>query len=351
MKKRDAVITRRGILAGAATGLATRRAFAQGMASVAPEVVDAANKEGKAIWYTSIELGVAESIARSFMKTYPKITVQTERNGAERVLQRLTQEYASGIHTADVVESSDITIFELFKSKGWLAEFLPEEVKKLWPAEERDPDGHYATVRATLNTIGYNTEQVKAADVPKAYADLLGSEWSGKLVKASPNYSGVVAVSTYVLVKAIGWQFFERLAKQHVMQVQSAAEPPKVISQGERPVAVDGGEYVFLNYKHKDNPIDVVYPREGSPLISGPAAAMQDAPHPNAARLYTSYLFSLPAQQMMVDQVNLRSFHPGIKEPAGRMKLSHIKLLRASAHELAAGVEETKKKYTSIFSV
>lgn len=351
MKNRDFVITRRGVLAGAATALANAPAFAQEMPGVSPALVDAASKEGKAVWYTSIELGVAESIAKSFMQAYPKITVQTERNGAERVLQRLMQEYASGIHTADVVESSDITIFELFKGKGWLAQFLPAEVTQLWPAEERDPDGHYATVRATLNTIGYNTELVKPGDIPKTYADLLRPEWVGKLVKASPNYSGVIAVSTYVLVKAIGWGFFERLAKQRVMQVQSAAEPPKVISQGERPVAVDGGEYVFLNYKGKGNPIDVIYAQEGSPLISGPAATMHDAPHPNAARLYTTYLFSLQAQQMMVDQVNLRSFHPSIKEPAGRMRLADIKLLRASAHELAAGVEETKKKYTSIFSV
>ena len=74
---------------------------------------------------------MAGAIARSFMQAYPKIMVQTERSGAERVLQRLIQEYASGIHNADVIESSDITSFELFKGKGWLAQFLPEEVKQL----------------------------------------------------------------------------------------------------------------------------------------------------------------------------------------------------------------------------
>jgi len=351
MKRRDIMITRRGALGGAATALAAGPAFSQAAPSVTPELVDAANKEGKVVWYTSIELSMAGAIARSFMQAYPKIMVQTERSGAERVLQRLMQEYASGIHNADVIESSDITSFELFKGKGWLAQFLPEEVKQLWPAEERDSDGHYATVRATLNTMGVNTDLIKSAGLPKAYADLLRPEWVGKLVKASPNYSGVVAVSTYILVQTIGWGFFEKLARQQVMQVQSAAEPPKVISQGEQPVAVDGGEYVFLNYKHKGNPIDAIYPLEGSPLISGPAAATKDAPHPNAARLYTSYLFSLQAQQMMVDQIDLRSFHPGIKEPAGRAKLADLKLLRASPQALAAGVEETKKKYTSIFSV
>jgi len=351
MKKLAGMITRRTVLGGAATALAAPPILAQGTSEGTAQLVNAANVEGKAVWYTSIELGVAEGIAKSFMQAYPKITVSTERNGAERILQRLAQEYASGIHTADVVESSDITSFELFKSKGWLAKFLPEEVQKLWPSEERDPDGYYATVRATLNTMGYNTSLVKPGDAPKAYSDLLQPKWTAKMVKANPNYSGVIAVSTFVLAKALGWGFFEKLAKQQVMQVQSAAEPPKVVSQGERPIAVDGGEYVFLNYKDKGNPIGVIYPQEGAPLISGPAAAMQNAPHPNAARLLVNYLFSLPAQQMMVDQANLRSFHPEIKERSGRPKLSEIKLLRASARELAAGVAETKKKYTSIFSV
>jgi iron(III) transport system substrate-binding protein len=284
------------------------------------------------------------------MQAFPKITVQTERNGAERILQRLTQEYASNIHTADVIESSDITIFELFKQKGWLAQYLPEDVQKLWPATERDPDGRYATVRATLSTMGHNTDLVPVSDAPKGFQDLLNPKWSARMVKASPNYSGVIAVSTFNMAKALGWEYFEKLAKQHVMQVQSATQPPKIISEGERPIAVDGGEYVFLNYKAQGNPIALIYPHEGVPLISGPAATMKDAPRPNAARLFTSYLFSQQAQQMMVDKANLRSFHPKVQDPAGRPKLSDMKLLRASGQELFAGIEAAKKKYSQFFT-
>lgn len=112
------MLTRRGTLAGAAAALAAGSAFSQAVPGVAPELVDAANREGKLVWYTSIELSMAGAIAKAFMQAYPKITVQTERSGAERILQRLMQEYASGIHNADVIESSDITSFELFKGKG-----------------------------------------------------------------------------------------------------------------------------------------------------------------------------------------------------------------------------------------
>jgi iron(III) transport system substrate-binding protein len=342
-------IGRRAALLGAAAVAAAGPAAAQQTPGVSQDLVAAANREGKVVFYTSIEIGVAQNIAKGFMKRYPKIQVQVERNGAERILQRLMQEYGSNIHTADTVESSDVTSFIDWKQHGMLAQFLPPDVVKEWPKQERDPDGHFATVRATVSVIAYNNELVKAADAPASYADLLEPKWDHKLVKASPNYSGVIVVATYALSKALGWEWFEKLAKQHVMQVQSATEPPKKIAQGERPVQVDGGEYVDFVYAEKGNPITVVYAKEGSPLISGQAAVMKDAPHPNAARLFDIYLFSQEAQQLMVDQGELRSFHPGIHEKPGRTPLSQIKLLRSDPVDLARSVKDLKAKYSQIF--
>ena len=57
-------------------------------------------------------------------------------------------------------------------------------------------------------------------------------------------------------------------------------------------------------------------------MVPGSAGVMKDAPHPNAARLFISYLFSREGQQLLVDMGGLRSFHPDIKEPADRVPLS-----------------------------
>src|SRR5258708_16702415 len=74
---------------------------------VTPEMIAAAKEEGKVVWYTSVELETAEHVAEGFKAKYPGIEVQVERSGAERNFQRLTQEYGSGIHVADTVNSSD----------------------------------------------------------------------------------------------------------------------------------------------------------------------------------------------------------------------------------------------------
>src|SRR5207302_6058894 len=117
-----------------------------------------ARKEGMVVWYNSVDLPVSEAVAKSFEAKYPGITVQVERTGAERIFQRIGQESGAGIHTADVVNSSDAAHFIVWKRQGWLAPYVPEDVAQHFPAEHKDPDGTYANWRMTLNVIGYNTK-------------------------------------------------------------------------------------------------------------------------------------------------------------------------------------------------
>jgi iron(III) transport system substrate-binding protein len=289
-------------------------------------------------------------MVNGFQARYPDIRVQLERSGAERILQRISQEYASNIHAADFVESSDMGMFVSWKKNGWLAAYVPSDVAA-WPAEERDPDGQFASLRVSLSVIAYNSKVIKPEDAPKSFADLLSPRWRMRLVKAHPSYSGTILTSTYATEKVLGWDYFEKLAKQRVMQVQSAADPPKKVAQGERPVMVDGSEYVVLNMADAGEPIVPVYAPEGTPLLSGQAAIMAQAPHPNAARLFASYVFSAEGQQLMADSGNLRSFNPGVKLKPGHAKLADIKLLRTNADDLATAGEEVKRKYAEIFGV
>ena len=79
--------------------VAGRRAAAS---KVTPELIEAAKKEGKVVWYTAVDLPVAERIAKAFEAKYPGIAVRVERSGGERIFQRIGQEYGSNIHAVDV---------------------------------------------------------------------------------------------------------------------------------------------------------------------------------------------------------------------------------------------------------
>ncbi|HEX6842982.1 MAG TPA: extracellular solute-binding protein [Stellaceae bacterium] len=342
-------ITRRAALAAALLLLtAPAHAAPPAPTPVTPELVAAATNEGRVSFYTSIELRLAEKLGKAFEARYPGISVQVERSGAERIFQRVMQEEESNVHAADVVESSDIGHALAWKRAGLLAPFVPADVAR-WPADARDPDGFFAADRATLSVIGYNTRLVKPENAPKSFADLLDPKWSGKIVKAHPGYSGTIMTATFEQSQALGWDYFARLAKQQVMQVQSATDPPRKLALGERSVMADGSEYVMFGLQASGNPVAIVYPTEGTPLIVGSAAIMKAAPHPNAARLFIAFLFSRDGQQMMSDVGGLRSFHPEVKEKPGRTPLSSIKLLKAEPLAQERANEDVKKKYAEYF--
>src|SRR5216684_1936999 len=138
-------LSRRDVLKGsgaAVLGLVAAKVQAAPPASaITPELIAAARKEGKVVYYTSIDLPLAEKIAKSFEAKFPGIAVRVERTGAERVFQRIGQEYASGIHGVDAVNSSDAAHFIFWKRDGLLAPFVPEDVASHYPVEHRDDDG------------------------------------------------------------------------------------------------------------------------------------------------------------------------------------------------------------------
>jgi iron(III) transport system substrate-binding protein len=327
------------------------RAQAPAPAAITPQLIEAAKKEGKLAFYTAMDLPVAERFGKAFEAKYPGIAVRVERSGAERVFQRMAQEYESRIHAADVVNSADAAHFIVWKRNGWLAPYLPEDVARHFPKQHYDPDGLFATTRVWLSSIGYNTSLVKPEDAPKSFADLLAPKWAGKMVKAHPSYSGTIMTATFQIVRELGWDYLEKLAKQRVMQVQSSTDPPKKLALGERAVMADGNDYNLVQLQEKGQPVEVVYPTEGTPLITGPTGVLKSAPNPNAARLFQNWLHSLEAQQLLVDYARQHSVHALVKEKPGRKRLDEIKLFKDDPAGVEQQSEEIKARYAKIFGV
>jgi iron(III) transport system substrate-binding protein len=350
-------ISRRGVLKGSSAFLAGAAFSTRVLAdapppeAITPGLLEAARKEGQVIYYTSTDLPVAEKLAKAFEAKYPGIAVRVERTGAERVFQRIGQEYSSNIHAVDVVNSSDAAHFIVWKRDGILASYVPEDVAKFFSAEHRDADGQFASFRVWLSIIAYNTSLVKPEEAPKSFADLLDPKWKGKIVKAHPGYSGTIMTATYQMQRDLGWTFFEQLSKQNVMQVQSSADPPKKLDLGERAVMADGNEYNIFQLKEAGRPVEPVYATEGSPLIIGPNGIFKNSPHPNAAKLFQSFCFSREAQQLIVDVGGLRSAHSQAKDKPGRKPLNEIKTMKDDAVAVEKEGDAIKARYTKLFRV
>lgn len=314
-------------------------------------LVAVAKKEGKVAFYTSMDLPVAERVGRVFEAKFPGITVRVERSGAERLFQRIQQEYNSGIYAVDIVNTADAAHCIVWKRNGWLVPYLPEEVARNYPKEYYDADGFFVTTRVWLSSLGYNTTLVKPEEAPRSFADLLDPKWAGKMVKAHPSYSGTIMTATFQIVRKFGWGYLEKLAKQRVMQVQSSTDTPKKIALGERAVMADGNEYNLIQLKEQGQPVEIIYPTEGTPLITGPSALFKAAPNPNAARLFQNWLNSRESQQLLVDFARTHSVHALVQQKPGGKALKEIKTLKDDPLGVEKSADEIKARYAKIFGV
>jgi iron(III) transport system substrate-binding protein len=350
-------LSRRHVLAGgaAAAGLlaAPAKVLSQAPAAdaVTPALIAAAKKEGRVVWYAAMDLPVSQQVAKGFEAKYPGISVRIERTGSERQFQRLAQEYGSKIYAADIINASDAAHFVAWKRNGWLAPYVPEDVAKFFPAEHRDGDGLFASSRIYVVAVAYNTNMVKPEDAPKGFMDLLHPKWMNRLVKAHPSYSGTIMTSTYQVARDLGWDYFEKLAKLKVMQVQSSVDPPNKIALGERAAMADGNDFNVILHKEQGRPVEIVYPVEGAPLIVCPNAVLKSAPNPNAARLFQSFLFSQEGQQTLCDFAAQHSAHPQVKPKPGRPALGDIKVMKDDPVAVEAQAVEIKARYLKIFGV
>ena len=163
----------------AAAALLPEQAPAQAPApyEATPALVEAARKEGRPSGTPRPMSRSSERMAKLFEAKYPGMRVQVERSGAERVFQRINQEYGSNIKNVDVVKTSDAVHFIVFKRKGWLAHAVPSDVASTGRRTRRTPRATIAAYRAHLSVMGYNTKLLKAEDAPTSRANLLDAKW------------------------------------------------------------------------------------------------------------------------------------------------------------------------------
>ena len=61
-----------------------------------PALVEAAKKEGKLVWYTSMAIDTSKPLLDAFVKEYPFIKAELVRAGEEQLMNRILSETRAG---------------------------------------------------------------------------------------------------------------------------------------------------------------------------------------------------------------------------------------------------------------
>src|SRR5215831_17914883 len=76
---------------------------------------EGAKKEGKMVFYTSVETEFAGALTRAFEAKYPFIKTDIFRSTHEKILSRMNLERQTGTYTADTVSVGEFETYHMQK--------------------------------------------------------------------------------------------------------------------------------------------------------------------------------------------------------------------------------------------
>lgn len=271
--------------------------------------VAAAKKEGSVVVYGSVVPQAMEELHKNFEKKYD-IRVNYWRGSSTAVAERALVEWRAGRPSFDVVESSwDVML--LMKKEGTFARYVPPSSEK-FSEHFKEKDALITPWRILPISILYNTELVKATEVPKSLEELLDPKWKGRISMPDPSRHTTTAKFFWNLRKFMGakWRDYAKsLAKQQPLLVESLAPVTPAIIKGEAHVGIAYIKFV----KQYKGPVFYAtldkYLSDPNHLALGVKAA-----RPNAAKLYIEYAVS-PDGQRMIAQDGEFVLSPGVYPP------------------------------------
>jgi iron(III) transport system substrate-binding protein len=268
---------------------ATRTALAQ----VTPELIEAAKKEGEVMFYGAITTNSSKAIGDAFEQKYG-IKLRHWRGDATELINRSLAEARAGKAGFDVTLGNEVVMTAL-DEKNLFAVFEPAAAKN-YPKQFLDPGKKMTPWRVLPYGINYNYQTVKAEEAPKTWEDLLLPKWKGQFGMANPGIHATTLQFVLNLEKLLGpkWlKLVEGWAKQEPRIGRSLADTIQPLTAGEVKVAIG---YIKDKFQY---PGPIEYVRMNKYLASLSFIAInRQAPHPNAARLFTDFFLGSEAQRI-----------------------------------------------------
>lgn len=276
-----------------------------------PVNIDAAKKEGKVVVYGSVVPQAMDGLHQAFKKKYG-IEVEYWRGSSTQVSERALTEWRAGKPGFDIAEGNR-GVQLIMKNEGLFQKFVPPSSEK-FPAQYKEKDGMITPWRVLPISILYNTDMVKAADLPKSLDDLLLAKWSGKVSIPDPTRHTTTAQFFWNLrrkeFKGDKWLDYVRgLAKQNPVLVDSLAPVTTTIIKGEAHVGITYIKYI----KQYKGPVDFI-PMDRYLTDPNYLSLSAKSTRANAAKLYIDFACSPEGQKEIAEDGEF-VLAPGVYPP------------------------------------
>lgn len=272
---------------------------ADGKPAVATDLnalVEAAKKEGTIVWLEAAPQSFAQQTADAFQAQYG-IKVEFLALNSGPLQQRFFSEAQAGSIATDVLMQSNVdALLELGLKNKWIMPIKEANLPTLAPGSgypAKHMDGNTAAVIFSPFNIWYNKSKVKDADVPKTLEDLGDPKYKGMLSLTNPASADSLLQFYDLIQQKYGDGWFKKIQDNQAKFYPSASAAVQAIAGGEGAIATPAIHSVGVPLVAAGATIAEVSP----PVTTGSElrlimVALDKAPHPNAAKLFSNWLLS-----------------------------------------------------------
>jgi len=272
------------------------------------QTLAAARKEGQ----VNVYIYRYEGLLREFKREFPGINIVSVTGRGSQLTNRIMAERRAGKFIADVYSGGTNSLYNtLYKGKA-LDPLKPllvlPEVTDLshWFGKEHryaDPEGKYifAFIGSPSNAqLAYNTTLVNPKEF-RSYADVLNPKWKGKIVSLDPRDTGLGATMQFWYYSPeLGPEYIKRFfGGMEITYAKNFRQMTDWLAQGK--FAICMGCKDSARAKNQGLPVDdfdTNHWKEGSSFSAGGGSLsyMNQAPHPNAAKVFINWMLSRKGQ-------------------------------------------------------
>jgi iron(III) transport system substrate-binding protein len=268
------------------------------------------------------------------------IRTKVWRASSEKVLQRGVSEARAGRFDVDVFETNGPELEALMREKLLTPVWSPT-LASLVP-EAKFAHQSWVGTRLVIFAFAYNTNLVRAADLPSTYDGFADPRWKGKLGIEAEDADWFAAVSG-VIGESRADRLFRDIASGNGVSIRKGHTLlANLVASGEVPMALTVYNYKAEQLKRRGAPIDWFVIPPAIARANGVAVAAR-APHPNAALLWYEFEIGDEGQRLLLS----REFVPtnrSVETPLNRFPLRFI-----DAKTMLDEAQKWERRYADIF--
>ncbi|HEY7064106.1 MAG TPA: extracellular solute-binding protein [Chloroflexota bacterium] len=273
------------------------------------ELIAAARQEGKLVLASGPTPATRQNLPRAFKERFG-VDVEYLGGRSSDLANRLENERQAGVYSMDAIIGGGDTVIRMYDSR-WF-----DPIRPLLLPEVADPSGWRGNRLPFLDpedaylmelegsvtgVVAINTQMVSEGEI-RTFDDLLNPKWKGKISAEDPTTAGSGqnrAIYIYVLKSD---EYFKQLyVDQQPAFSRDTRQIADWLARGTYPVTLGLNVNDVEPMEQDGLPVKLLGTLDGAGYVTGGFSVLglfNQAPHPNAAKLFVNWIASPEGQQV-----------------------------------------------------